>query len=417
MSWQRKKLGDIADLIVGFAFKSQHFLDASECGVRLVRGDNVQQGFLRWGDKAKKWNSSDYEDFRRYQLEKDDVLLAMDRPIVGGGLKLAWVKELDLPCLLVQRVTRIRGAENLARTNFLRYVLSTPAFLGHIESVTTGANIPHISGKDIASFELRLPPLAEQDRIVETLSAYDDLVEANLRRIELLEESARLLYREWFINFRFPGYETAHKTPSELGHIPHGWKIVSLKNVCSRVTDGAHKSPPTVEDGRPMASVKDMRDFDIDVAKCRKISEKSYDELVKADCKVVKGDILVAKDGSYLKHIFECGESEEIVLLSSIAMLRPNTEILGCFLMYALKSPDVNFRMRQCVSGVAIPRIVLKDFRNFKILLPPLQIQQEWVDIAGPMVQLCRELVRQNDALKSSRDFLLPQLMSGAIQV
>jgi len=227
MSSASKKLGDIADLLVGFAFKSQQFRDASEEGIRLVRGDNVQQGYLRWGEKAKKWNSDEYGDYLRYQLKKDDVILAMDRPVVGGGLKLAWIKEQDLPCLLVQRVTRIRGLEGLARTAFIRYALSAPEFLAHIESITTGANIPHISGKDVASYALQLPSLDTQDRIVELLSSYDDLIESNSRRIALLEESARLLYREWFVNLRFPGH-TFLSTPRK---IPQDWSMVTLADL------------------------------------------------------------------------------------------------------------------------------------------------------------------------------------------
>ena len=129
MTVTQVRLGDVADMLVGFAFKSQQFLEGSEEGVYLVRGDNVQQGFIRWGEKAKKWRSDDYDDLARYQLTKGDVILAMDRPIVGGGLKLAWIKDQDLPSLLVQRVTRIRGMPDKARTNFLRYALSAPSFL------------------------------------------------------------------------------------------------------------------------------------------------------------------------------------------------------------------------------------------------------------------------------------------------
>ena len=129
MTFEQVKLGDVADMLSGFAFKSAEFLDHAEEGVLLVRGDNVQQGFIRWGEKAKKWRSDAYDDLSRYHLQKDDVILAMDRPIVGGGLKLAWIKDQDLPSLLVQRVTRIRGFNHKARTNFLRYVLSTPGFL------------------------------------------------------------------------------------------------------------------------------------------------------------------------------------------------------------------------------------------------------------------------------------------------
>lgn len=413
MSWPLKPLSELCLLTVDCVNKTAPVVDYPT-PYKMIRTTNVKRGFIDV-DTVRYVTEETFQSWtRRSQPRFGDVILTREAPVGEVG-RCTFDDNQNI--FLGQRLFQYRPDPELLDWNYLAYALQSPLVQSKLHGMSFGATVPHLKVGYAENLEIPCPSLDVQKSIGCILAAYDDLIEANSRRICLLEESARLLYQEWFINFRFPGYATAHKTPSELGDIPHGWKIVSLENVCSRVTDGAHKSPPTVENGRPMASVKDMRDFDIDVAKCRKISEKNYDELVKADCKVVKGDILVAKDGSYLKHIFECGESEEIVLLSSIAMLRPNTEILGCFLMYALKSPDVNFRMRQCVSGVAIPRIVLKDFRNFKILLPPLKIQQEWVDIAGPMVQLCRELVRQNDALKSSRDLLLPQLMSGAIQV
>lgn len=415
MSWSELQLGEAIHVKHGFAFKGEFF--AGEGSLMVVTpGNFLELGGFRVRVGKERFYTSDFPE--SYLLAKDDLIVAMTEQ--GEGLlgSAARIPEDDR-CLHNQRIGLVTVTEE-ARLDkrFLYWLFNSKPVRAQIRGSSTGTKVRHTAPERIYKVRVNIPDdVNEQAKIAEILDRYNDLIETNQRRIELLDESARLLYREWFINFRFPGYETAHKIPSELGDIPHGWKVVSLDKVCSRVTDGAHKSPPTEEDGCSMASVKDMRDFDIDVGKCRKISEKNYDELVQADCKVVKGDILVAKDGSYLKHIFECGESEDVVLLSSIAMLRPNSEIVGCFLMYALKSPDVNFRMRQCVSGVAIPRIVLKDFRNFKILLPPLQIQQEWADIAGPMVRLCRELVRQNDALKASRDLLLPQLMSGAIQV
>ena len=159
MSSRPVALGEVADLLIGVAFKSAGFLDADGEGIKLLRGDNVQQGAIRWDDKTKRWPIGDFDELSRYQLQLGDVILAMDRPIVGGGLKLAWVRRDDLPSLLVQRVCCMRGRPELADTLYLRYVLSAPQFSAHIDRITTGANIPHISGRDIASYSFSLPPL------------------------------------------------------------------------------------------------------------------------------------------------------------------------------------------------------------------------------------------------------------------
>lgn len=408
MSWQQKKLGDIADLLVGFAFKSQHFLDASEDGVRLVRGDNVQQGFLRWGEKAKKWNSTEYEDFRRYQLEKDDVILAMDRPVVGGGLKLAWVKELDLPCLLVQRVTRIRGAEDLARTTFLRYALSTSEFLGHIESVTTGANIPHISGKDIASFELQLPPLAEQDRIVEILSAYDDLMEANIRRIELLEESARQLYREWFVNLRFPGFEQASLTNG----LPDGWQT---REVCSLVSFLNRGITPKYDESAKglVINQKCIRGGRLNLKPARRQSKD-----VKTERLIQLGDILINSTGAgTLGRVAQVrSQIEDCTVDTHVTIARPSTFESISFLGVALLElePTLSSMGVGSTNQLELGRT---DIGAIKLLVPPATLQQEFHSRVWQLFEQVDALAKTNELLAHARNEFLPKLISGAIQV
>ena len=217
MTWESIRLGDAAHLLIGAAFKSAEFLDSEDEGVKLLRGDNVQQGYIRWGDKTKKWALNEYDDLEKYQLQEGDVILAMDRPIVGDGLKFAWITQEDLPALLVQRVCCLRGKQDVALTSFLRYVVADPNFSAHIHKITTGANIPHVSGKDIAAYDFMLPEQQEQEKIVAVLTAYDDLIAANQGRIQLLEESARLLYREWFVLLRFPGHETVPVTDGGAG--------------------------------------------------------------------------------------------------------------------------------------------------------------------------------------------------------
>ena len=217
-----------------------------------------------------------------------------------------------------------------------------------------------------------------QKRISSVLLNYDNLIENNNRRISILENMAQSLYREWFVKFRFPGYQDCQFKDSVLGRIPEGWEVVALEDISERITDGAHKSPKSVESGVPMASVKDMHDFGLDLDTCRQISEEDYLELERQDSVLKANDILVAKDGSYLKHTFVVEKDLKVALLSSIAMIRPNNNIKPHWLAYCLRSGVVKERMKQCVSGVAIPRIILKDFRRFKIFLPSESLMDHW---------------------------------------
>ena len=164
--WKMTTLGAEIDLLAGFAFQSTQYTDA-DGAIRLLRGDNIVQGCLRWDD-VKKWPANDTEAYDRYQLHDGDVVLAMDRPWVKAGLKHATISADDLPCLLVQRTARLRGGMNLSN-RFLMFLIGNTAFTRHILGIQTGIGVPHISGQQIKDFEFARPPIAEQRRIADNL--------------------------------------------------------------------------------------------------------------------------------------------------------------------------------------------------------------------------------------------------------
>jgi len=175
--WVETTLGKEVDLLAGFAFKSKQYT-ASENDIRLLRGDNIVQGSLRWDD-VKRWPVSDAEDYERYQLGTGDVVLAMDRPWVKAGLKRAQITSDDLPCLLVQRTARLRGNGTL-QNRFLLLLISSQAFTRHILGVQTGIGVPHISGQQIKDFQFPKPPVKQQIRIADQL----DELSAETQRLE-----------------------------------------------------------------------------------------------------------------------------------------------------------------------------------------------------------------------------------------
>jgi type I restriction enzyme S subunit len=166
--WGETTLGREIDLLAGFAFKSAQYTN-KEKDIRLLRGDNIIQGCLRWDD-VKRWPANDTKEYQRYQLCEGDVVLAMDRPWVKAGLKHATIAADDLPCLLVQRTARLRGGPNL-KNPFLKLLIGSSAFTSHILGVQTGIGVPHISGQQIKDFEFARPPVAEQKRIASNLES------------------------------------------------------------------------------------------------------------------------------------------------------------------------------------------------------------------------------------------------------
>lgn len=159
---------------------------------------------------------------------------------------------------------------------------------------------------------------------------------------------------------------------------------LTLDDVCIKITDGAPSSPPSVSMGMPMASVKDLTRFGIELDACRHISEEDYQKLIQQNCKPEIGDVLISKDGaSALDTVCEVKKPLDVVLLSSVAILRPNAQkISSSFLRYYLDAESTRQYMKNAfTTGAAIPRVVLKDFKKVRILVPPMPVQHKIASI------------------------------------
>ncbi|WP_139560840.1 restriction endonuclease subunit S, partial [Escherichia coli] len=186
-----EKLNSFVSIDIGNAFKSSEFSDE---GVPLLRGQNIEPGALRWDD-TKKFPIDKLQKYSHLFINEGDIILAMDRPIISSGLKIAKAKKSDLPCVLVQRVARFKDFENLI-PDYLYLLLNDVSFINYIQPNQTGSDIPHISGKQILNFECNVPSIPEQREIVrrvEQLLAYADAIEKQvnnaLARVNNLTQS------------------------------------------------------------------------------------------------------------------------------------------------------------------------------------------------------------------------------------
>ena len=386
-------------------------------GIPVIRGNNLTLGQTEFVDEGFVYITPEKaHELRNCEAVAGDLVFTAAGTLGQVGLI---PNHSRYPRYIISnKQLRLRCDPQLALPKYLYYWFSAPRMRQHIVNQNTGASVPLITLGTLRKLPIALPPLPVQRKIAAVLSAYDDLIENNTRRIAILEEMAQALYREWFVHFRYPGHARVPLVESDLGMIPAGWEVVPLEAVCSRITDGSHWSPKTVEQGLPMASVKDMHSWGFNLGTCRKIAEDDFARLVHNDCKPLKGDVLVAKDGSYLKHIFAVNDDLELVILSSIALLRPDTsQILPNYLALLLLQPTMKARMLGYVSGVAIPRIVLKDFRRFHIVVAPIRTQKAFNDLVEPIMMLCQTLTAKNVALSHTRDLLMPKLISGEVDV
>jgi type I restriction enzyme S subunit len=408
--WPTQKLASLCrEITVGYVSKmSDQYVPT---GIPFLRSQDIEPGRIRT-DALKFIPQSFHDRLKKSKLCPGDVVI-----VRTGYPGTAAVVPPSLPDVNCADLVIVRPSPGL-NARFLAFVLNSPWGKGQVRGRLVGVAQQHFNVKVAQALEVPVPPLPVQDRIASILGAYDDLIEVNRRRIALLEEMARRLFEEWFVRFRFPEHEGLVTIDTPDGVVPEGWSRVPLMEVCERITDGSHHSPPSVPVGRMMASVKDMCDWDFDLSACRRISDEDFNELVRNDCRPKIGDILIAKDGANLnKHTFLMWRDVPIVLLSSIAIVRPRAAFEREYLVALLRSPATSNAIKLMKSGAAIPRIVLRDFKRLPIILPPSELRQRFEAVVAPIHDLIRRTSAANVTLAASRDLLLPRLISGELSV
>ena len=252
---------------------------------------------------------------------------------------------------------------------------------------------------------LELPPLPVQRRIAGILSAYDELMENSQRRIRLLEAMARALYREWFVQFRYPGHEKVKRVASPLGDIPKGWEVRTLKDVAT-VTYGfpfASKKFNTDGIGTPVIRIRDILDGSINTF---------TDEPAEPKYHIKNGDILVGMDGDFHMCIWSSGHAYQN---QRVAKFESSGEIGNYHLFLALELPIQTWN--KSIVGTTVAHLGDMHIKTIQIAWPPARILSKAREILEPMSEQIIMLKRRVQNLRRTRDLLLPRLLSGQVNV
>lgn len=408
-AWPKVRLGDYIDLLTGYPFKSSQYCDDPD-SIPLLRGDNIAQGFLRW-DGVKRWPSSQLEGFEKFVLERDDIILAMDRPWIEAGLKYAWVNEKDLPCLLVQRVARLRGKNGLL-TKYLRYVIADQSFTDYIKPIVTGVAVPHISGKQIQDYRFSLPPLPTQRRIAAILSAYDDLIDNNTRRIKILEEMAQALYREWFVHFRFPGHEKVPMVDSPLGRIPEGWTTAKFTDIADVLSGGTPRTTiPEFWNGNiPFFTLKDAASSFYVLETEKNITEKGLEKC--NSYLYPKNTVFITARGTIGKIVMP---AMNMAMNQSCYALKGKNGFNQYYIFLSIK--NCIDQLRQSATGAVFDTIIIDTFRKLEVIKPSKQTAEAFNMLVDPLFDQILNILYRNSTLRCTRDLLLPKLISGWLNI
>jgi type I restriction enzyme, S subunit len=377
MKWKTKPLAAVADFRLGKMLD-----DKKNKGEPLPYLANIN---VRWGEcdlEHLREMRFAHDEMDRYGLKYGDIVMCE-----GGEPGRCAIWKEAVPGMMIQKALhRIRPHDCLDH-RFLFYSFLHKGRTGSFAPLFTGATIKHLPREKLAKVEIAFPRLDVQRRIADILSAYDDLIENNRRRIQLLEQSARLLYKEWFVRLRFPGY--AHVKIKD--GVPEGWEKVPLGDVLIL-----------------------QRGFDLPLS-ARKPGEipiiaSTGINGFHREAKVRGPGVVTGRSGSLGKVIYVHHDYWPLNTTLWVKEFKKVFPLTAYFLLSSLKLEQYN-------GGVAVPTLNRNDVHKIEILCPPKQVQLQFIEFVLPLYEKIRVLEKQNGRLANARDLLLPRLMNGEIEV
>jgi type I restriction enzyme S subunit len=375
---------------------------------------------LKWGDIA----TLEYgKGLRGYQTAKAKY------PVYGTNGLIGWhdTPLCKKPGIIIGRKGAYRGV-HLSKTPF--YVIDTAFYLNlltdkvnliwayyqlinfDINNLDSGSAIPSTSREAFYQIPVSLPSLQTQHKIAAILSAYDDLIENNTRRIAILEEMAQSLYREWFVYFRFPGHEKKRLVGSELGLIPEGWEVVRFTDIADVLSGG---TPRTTTSEYWNGPIPFFTPRDAPSSFYVTETEKSITQIGLRACNsklYPRNTVFITARGTVGKVVLS---AVDMAMNQSCYALQGRDGI-DQFTIFLSISNCID-QLKQNAHGAVFDTIIVDTFRMLHVVKPPLTLTNAFKSLVSPVFEMALNLLNKNTNLRKTRDLLLPKLISGEVDV
>ena len=403
MSWASVTLGEVSTNIQTGPFGSQlHQSDYSDGGVPVVMPKDLVDGHIS-EDSIARASMSHVDRLSRHKIEVGDILYSR-RGDVG---RCAFATEVEQGWLCGTGCLRVTIDQSKAIPKFIFYQLQKAETIGWVEKHAVGSTMLNLNTSILGSVPIELPSMAEQQMIVHVLSAYDDLIENNQKQIKLLEEAAQRLYKEWFVDLRFPGHENVKITDG----VPEGWHVVKLSDVADvNKTSISKQYPYDYVDYVDLGSVSKGR--------IETITRFSIQETPGRAKRVASdGDIIWGMVRPNLKsYALVFHPAATSVFSTGFAVLSAQKVPFSFLYCYVTQDDFVGYLVN-CTNGAAYPAVKPIHFEKATIMVPTDDLLKQFNLIAKPMYRKIEILEKQIQQAKESRDRLLPKLMSGETEV
>lgn len=406
MSWEKIKLNDICSSI----YDGDHNAPPkSDTGVPFVTISNIDaaDGSIDFSNTAHVPNSY-FESLKPERRPRPgDVLYS----VVGSFGIPSLVK--DQKPFVFQRHVAILRPNDRIEPEYLYYSMKSRNFYHWADSVAIGAAQRTVTLGQLREKTIALPPLPAQQRIAGVLSAYDKLIENNRRQIKLLEEAAQRLYKEWFVDLRFPGHET---TPIHNG-IPEGWTKGSLLDLADVVRGCSYSSDQIVAGNRTLINLGNLTPF----GGFRFGYEKPFSGKARPDQTVCQGDVVMglteqATGLAGYAALLPCVPTDSVIS-ADLVKLSPREGVPRLFVYALLQYGRLSALISPLANGTKIKHLRPESLPRAVALLPATALMKRYAEVVKPMFDKIALAQQQIVAAREARDRLLPKLMSGEIEV
>jgi len=376
-------------------------------GVPFVKGKHISGGFL----DLKNCDRISYEDhlkvISRSKPEKGDTLFS-NIGSVGDSVFVNTDKEFS-----IKNLALFKPDLNKVMPKYLFYLLRSPVVLEGLLSQRSGSAQPFIGLSTLRQYKVRYHnDLTTQSQIVSIFSAYDDLIENNTRRIEILEEMARRLYEEWFVHFRFPGHEEVSFKESELGRIPEGWEVSPFTDLADVLSGGTPKKSEDLFWGGviPFYTPKDAPRAAYALETATFITEAGLSKC--SSHLYPKNTVFITARGTVGKVALA---SRDMAMNQSCYALKARDGFGQLFIFLALRNAVDELKAKS--HGAVFDTIIKDTFKLLKVVAPDGAVASCFEESVKPIFGLILNLQKKNSNLRTQRDLLLPKLVSGEIDV
>ena len=387
-------LSDICELIVDCPHSTAKDEGA---GYPLIRTPNIGRGRLILDDVHRV--SKDIYDKRNARAipQDDDLILAREAP--AGNVAI--IKNGEQVCL-GQRTVLIRPDKRKVYPDFLVYYILAPQQQYELLGTANGATVAHVNIPVIKALPVELPAIEVQQKAADILKAYDDLIENNQKQIKLLEEAAQRLYKEWFVDLRFPRYEDIEIVDG----VPEGWTVKSMEDIADYLNGYAFKPSDWGEIGKPIIKIKELNDG------ITKDTPRNTGDDIPEKYRVFPGDIVFSWSATLTAKIWD---EEEGLLNQHLFKVTPYDGFCREYVLQSiLKTLD---EFRNLTTGSTMKHIQRGKLKQVFVKVPSPKIMDEYKKYADTIRRQILVLSHKIILLNEARDRLLPQLMSGEIEL